>query len=361
MRTLLLPVVLSIIWLICFAPWVSLVHWWLDWPLTYLAGLSALLTPAYTYFSLRALRHGPDWFAFASMQFLGLGSVGWLLLLPGWLAAWLLPSPLVATAFAIAWIGLTILAVSNANRLHDVSIKIKDRRITDSLRLVQISDVHIGSRSGRWLEKVVERVNSHQPDIVLITGDLLDLSRVEEEDLKALQQLNTETYMCIGNHERYINLDKALAAIRSHGVSVLHDEMIETRGIQVIAVDDADKPEHLDEVIKGINISHDKFSVTLYHRPDGWKFVRKHNLPLMLAGHTHNGQVWPFNLLVKRRYPEIAGLYEEDKQDETRTKKKQGTRRQPVKLYVSSGTGTWGPTMRLGTKCEVTIFDLSND
>ena len=288
------------------------------------------------------------------MQFLGVGSVGWQLFIPGWLAVWFVPAPVVAAAVVVAWIALTILAVFNAHRIHDVFVDIHDQRIRKPLRLVQISDVHIGSRSGRFLDKVVKQVNSHKPDLVLVTGDLLDLSQVEEDDLKALQHLQAETYMCIGNHERYVNLDKALAAIRSHGVTVLHDEMIVAKDIQIIAIDDADQPDHMDEIISGIDISHDKFSVMLYHRPDGWKFVKKHKLPLMLAGHTHNGQVWPFGVLVKRRYPEIAGLYQEEQ------KGTEDIASTPSKLYVSSGTGTWGPTMRLGTKCEVTVFELSN-
>ena len=348
MRFFLLPVVQLIIWLVCFAPWVSLLHWWLDWPLALLIVCSALLTPVYTYGSLKALRDGPDWFAFGSMQFMGVGSVGWPLLIPAWIAIIFLPASLVATAFVFIWICLTILAVTNAHRLHDIAIDIKDARIKESLRLVQISDVHIGSRSARFLHKVVERVNSHKPNVVVISGDLLDLSRVNAAELQALGDIEAETYMCIGNHERYVDIEKALSAIRSHGVKVLNDEMVLTRGIQVIAIDDADKPDHMDEIISNLDISGDRFSVMLYHRPDGWEYVKKHKLPLMLAGHTHNGQVWPFNWLVKRRYPEIAGLYQQDIDQNTKSQ-----------LYVSSGTGTWGPTMRLGTKCEVTVFNLS--
>lgn len=348
MRLLLLPVVLAILWLVCFAPWVSILHWWLNWPAGYLVIFSALLTPAYTFISLRALRHGPDWFAFGSMQFLGMGSIGWPLLIPAWLAVPWLPNTLVAIVFVVIWIGLTILAVTNAHRLHDVSIDIIDPRITTPLRMVQISDVHIGSRSARFLEKVVARVNQHEPDIVVISGDLLDLSRVDATDLQALGDIEADTYMCVGNHERYVDIEKALTAIRSHGVEVLQDEQTLAHGIQIIAIDDADKPDRMDEIIKNLDISNDRFSVMLYHRPDGWKFVKKHKLPLMLAGHTHNGQVWPFNWLVKRRYPEIAGLYQS----------KIGGN-EHSQLYVSSGTGTWGPVMRLGTKCEVTIFNLS--
>ncbi len=349
MRFFLSPPVLAIIWLVAFAPWVSLLHWWLAWPLGYLTAGSALLTPLYTFVSLKALRDGPDWFAFGSMQFLGAGSVGWPLLIPAWLATLFLPQPLVAAAFLVIWACLVMLAIVNAHRIHDISIDIADSRIEKPLRLVQISDVHIGSRSAAFLDKVVARVNSHKPDIVLITGDLLDLSRVDAEELKALGDINAESYMCVGNHERYVNIEKALAAIRSHGVHVTQDEVTVTRGIQIISIDDADKPDRMDNIIKDMDIDHDRFSVVLYHRPDGWEYVKKYQLPLMLAGHTHNGQVWPFTLVVKRRYPEIAGLYQHSIGQNVISQ-----------LYVSSGTGTWGPTMRLGTKSEVTIFNLSN-
>lgn len=343
MQLLRLPVVLFALWLVCFAPWISLLHWVFDWPFRLLLLASVIATPAYTFVSFRALRKGPDRLAHASMQFLGLGSVVWPFLVPLWLANLVLPSQLVALAFALLWIVIAIFASINARRLHDVHLEINDDRIAQPLKVVQISDVHVGSRSRAFLDTVVDRVLSHQPDMVLITGDLLDLSRVTSDDLSPLSRIEQPVYMCIGNHERYVDFENALQSIGSQSVTVLRDELIEDQGIQIIGIDDADNADRVATVLAALKPATEQFTVVLYHRPDGWDFVKQYNLPLMLAGHTHNGQVWPFNWLVKWQYPNIAGLYE-----------KNGNQ-----LYVSCGTGTWGPVFRLGSKCEVTVFKLS--
>lgn len=347
MRLLVFPAVLLVIMLVCFAPWVWLIHWATDLSLVFLLSTTLLVAPVYMLLSMKALRGGPDWFAWGSMQFLGLGSVGWWLLIPGWAASLFVPSHLVAVFFALAWVVLIILANVNANRLHNLFLNIKDHRIAKPTRLVQISDVHIGSRTPKFLEKVVDRVREHKPDLVLITGDLLDLSNVNANSLNALKRIEVPVYMCIGNHERYVDFENALNSIKANNVIVLRDEATIAGDIQLIGIDDLDKPDHVGEVLRELKLSPDHFSVVLYHRPDGWSHVKQHELPLMLAGHTHNGQVWPFKWLVKLQYPEICGTYEAETESAT------------LRLHVSSGTGTWGPTFRLGTRCEVTVIDLN--
>jgi len=209
---------------------------------------------------------------------------------------------------------------------------------------VQISDVHVGSRSPAFLQKVVSQVNQHKPDIVVITGDLLDASTVGSNDLAALNQLACPAYMCIGNHERYVDLDKALDSIASHGVTILRDESLTIDGIQLIGIDDRDKPDALPAILDKIQIDPALFSILLYHRPDGWQAALDKNIRLTLAGHTHAGQMFPFGFLVKRQYPNMAGLFTSEEKS----------------LYVSVGTGTWGPIFRLGTQCEMTVIDLHN-
>ncbi|MEM7257593.1 MAG: hypothetical protein AAF404_09415, partial [Pseudomonadota bacterium] len=107
-------------------------------------------------------------------------------------------------------------------------------------------------------------------------------------------------------------------------------------------VDDTDNPAHAAQQLATIPVDADRFSVLLYHRPDGWTAARKHGIDLMLAGHTHAGQIWPFGLLVKRQFPQMAGYFSQEQQH----------------MFVSQGTGTWGPTLRFGTRCEMTVIDL---
>ena len=86
------------------------------------------------------------------------------------------------------------------------------------------------------------------------------------------------------------------------------------------------------------------FTVLLYHQPDIWDAAKRHGIELMLSGHTHKGQIWPFGLLVRTRYAHVAGHFQASLSH----------------LFVSQGTGTWGPHMRFGTRCEMTVIDLQS-
>lgn len=334
-------ILLFVIWLVCFLPWVILAS---------LAGtnstlvllVSAVLVPLYVEGSMRVLRHGPDWLAFASMQWLGLSAIAFPLALPAWLLSFWFASEPVLIIYATGWALLVLLAVYKAHRIHDVHREISDHRIGDACRIVQISDVHVGSRSPRFLQKVVDRVNGHTPDIVLITGDLLDLGRIGVEELGPLSSLNAPAYMCIGNHERYVDLERALSSVSEHGVIILRDEQIRYKSLSLIGIDDHDEPLRVRDVLSRLSPADGLFHILLYHRPDAWAIALEFGIPLMLSGHTHNGQIWPFGLLVKRRFRQVVGWHEAP----------------GGLLHVSSGTGTWGPTMRLGTRCEMAVLDL---
>lgn len=242
----------------------------------------------------------------------------------------------------IAWIGLAALSVWHAITIKNRYIELNAPQLNTPVRIVQISDVHIGSRSAAFLHKVVKQVNAEKPDLVFITGDLLDASSVGRQELAALADLTAPTYMCIGNHECYVDLNKALRAIESHGVTVLRDAKINSHGMQIIGIDDREKPDSLPEIIETLQLDPTAYSVLLYHRPDGWQAALERNIDLTLSGHTHAGQMFPFGLLVKRRYPQMAGLFSQAGKS----------------LYVSVGTGTWGPLFRLGTQSEMTVIDL---
>jgi len=242
-----------------------------------------------------------------------------------------------------AWIGIAWHARRAAVRVHDVPLRLELPGLARAVRLVQLSDVHVGSRDGAFLERVVEQALSHSPELVVITGDLLDESRVGASDLAALARFACPVYLAIGNHERYVDLDAALRAIRHHGVHVLRDQTVVHGPLRLIGLDDRDRPDDLPAVLAQLGDDADHVDLLLYHRPDGWAAARDRAIPLTLSGHTHGGQIWPFGWLVRRQYPEMIGRFERD-----------GTT-----LYVSSGTGTWGPALRLGTRCEMTVIDLS--
>ena len=211
------------------------------------------------------------------------------------------------------------------------------------LRLVQISDVHVGSRSGRFLSRVVRRVNEQNPDYVLITGDLIDFSDIQIDEIQALGSLDAPAIFIIGNHERYVDTEEICERLEALGIRVLRNESIIIGGLQIIGIDDAEPKTQVRSEIRRLRPEPDKFRILLYHRPDGAGDAQAWGAHLMLCGHTHNGQILPFNLLVRRIFPKICGRYQIGN----------------MQLYVSPGTGTWGPILRLGSRCEISIIELT--
>ena len=248
---------------------------------------------------------------------------------------------------AVPWIlGIaTVLVVLAVIASHFLSVKYLEfgsEKITRPHRIVQISDVHIGSRQGGYLTRIVNRINLLKPDVVVITGDLVDSAAVGHDELKCLKRLSARTLFSIGNHERYADLDKVLALLTELGVESLRQRRVIAGELQVIGIDDADEHDQVACMLPTIQDRSDHYTVLLYHRPLGWEAAVEHGVDLMLSGHTHNGQIFPFNLLVKRQFRRISGLYSEG----------------GGHLYVSPGTGTWGPLMRLGSFNEITCIDV---
>ena len=208
--------------------------------------------------------------------------------------------------------------------------------------LVQISDVHVGSRSSRFLQRIVSRVNALEADYVLITGDLVDHRGISSAELSSLGTLRAPTYFIIGNHERYVDLAAICERLRGLNVDVLRNESRTLGDIQLLGIDDAEARTQVASVLRQLEPEADKFRLLLYHRPDGAQDAADWGIDLMLCGHTHNGQIMPFNLLVRRFFPTICGLYEVA----------------GLTLYVSPGSGTWGPVLRLGSRCEISVIHL---
>jgi predicted MPP superfamily phosphohydrolase len=241
---------------------------------------------------------------------------------------------------AITVIGLA--GFINTQILHVKQVDIEASEATDGQQVVQISDIHIGSRSPRLLTPIVERVNALHPDYVLITGDLVDYAGISRQALSVLGEITAPTYFAIGNHERYVDLNAIDERLRALGIHVLRNEAMCAGPFQFIGVDDVDQAPRIAEQLAPIELSDEHYQVLLYHRPDGFDAAVARNIPLMLAGHTHAGQIPPFNFLVKRVYPRLKGLFREaDSQ-----------------LYVSPGTGTWGPVLRLVSRSEITLLNF---
>ncbi len=219
-------------------------------------------------------------------------------------------------------------------------------------RIVQMTDVHVGPTIGRdFVSSVVRATNALAPDMVVITGDLVDGSVEQLRDLvEPLRDLRTKdgVFFVTGNHEYYSGADAWIAHLGTLGIRVLRNERVDIRGaFDLAGVDDASSgrmlPHHGQDVA-GATAGRDpaRALVLLAHQPKAFKHALAANVDLQLSGHVHGGQLVPFNWLVRLDQPFIAGLH----------------RVRDTWVYVSTGTGYWGPPMRVGTGAELTHVEL---
>ena len=353
-----LVAILCLLWLSMIAPAATVVALLSGASFYSLWSVSLWVIPAMFLLLLAVFRSRNRSFRWLVFQYLGISSVCFSAAMGGAILSLFLSNSsagiwaVVLAVLSSAW------GIYSAHRIHSVTLSISSPKIGKQLRVVQISDVHIGSRKPAFLRKVMDQVLLHSPDLLVITGDLVD-ENVSLEDMAPLSLMSCPVLYCSGNHERYINYAQALDVIAAHGVNVLKDQSVELLGLRVIGVEDRQERQEAVTVLEqlqrslidteaegGIDTTDaTPFTVLLYHQPDIWDAAKRHGIELMLSGHTHNGQVWPFGLLVRTRYAHVAGHFQASLSH----------------LFVSQGTGTWGPHMRLGTRCEMTVIDLRPD
>ncbi len=156
-------------------------------------------------------------------------------------------------------------------------------------------------------------------------------------------KLRAEIYFVNGNHETYEGINKVNELFNKSKITVLDNKVVPFDGIQFVGVTYSETKNHLKTILSKLKLNESKPAILLYHAPDELKIAEKEGIDLQLSGHTHAGQIAPFNLITMLRYPRYRGLYNIGK----------------MKLYVSPGTGTWGPYMRLGSKNEITLLKLT--
>jgi predicted MPP superfamily phosphohydrolase len=221
--------------------------------------------------------------------------------------------------------------------------------------IVQISDLHIGATiKDRYIQAVVERVNALNADLIAITGDVVDGS-VEHLELHTapLAGLSSRhgSYLVTGNHEYYSGVTTWVKEFERLGLSVLMNEhiVIEHEGSQLVVAGVTDFSGHLFDPLHKSNpqasiagAPNSTPKILLAHQPRSSKAAALAGFDLQLSGHTHGGQFWPWNLFVRIQQPYTAGLH----------------RLNNLLIYISRGTGYWGPPKRLGAPSEITRLRL---
>lgn len=255
-------------------------------------------------------------------------------------------------------VGLVLAALAYGRSVRVKRVRVPLERLPAALagtKIVQLSDVHIGPTLGRpFLERIVRIVNGLEPDVVVITGDLVDgsVARLGKE-VAPLAQLRAPygVYFVTGNHEYYSGAEAWCAYLTTLGIRVLRNERVSigkgSDSFDLAGVDDFSarhfgpgQGADLERALVGRDASREL--VLLAHQPRAIVEAERAGVGLQISGHTHGGQIWPFNFLVRLQQPVTSGL----------------VRFGRSLIYVSNGTGYWGPPMRLGSPAEVTELVL---
>lgn len=214
----------------------------------------------------------------------------------------------------------------------------KVKKITS---IIFISDVHLGSNSKKHLKNILSKINKTNAQMLLIGGDLIDSSTFDIQDLEIFKQIKIPIFYVTGNHEYYLkNWVLINKNLRKFNIIRLNNKSNNINEINIIGVDDNLNIDEQKIVIKK-NSRKKSFNLVLVHKPSVWKYSHKFS-DLMLSGHTHNGQIFPFGLIVKLKFENLYGMYQNNFSN----------------LYVSSGVGCWGPKMRLGTSNEIVEISI---
>ena len=239
---------------------------------------------------------------------------------------------------------LCILSLIYGKLIFVKKIKVNTSKVDNDIKIIFLSDVHLGSNSKRHLSRLYSKIKTIKYDLLLIGGDLIDSSSFDLKDLKLLREIKQPILFVSGNHEFYIkNHMVKLRDLKNYNINYLDDKNYIYKSINIIGVGDNHTLEK--QIINTNKLINDKyFNLLLVHKPSVWEHVNT-KIDLMLSGHTHYGQIFPFNIFVKIKFKYIYGLYKNIYS----------------KLYVSSGSGCWGPSMRLGTKNEIVEIFITNN
>ncbi|MBN2264733.1 MAG: metallophosphoesterase [Candidatus Aminicenantes bacterium] len=249
----------------------------------------------------------------------------------------------------------------NATRLRtvDLVLRIPGRSAqVEKLTVVAASDLHLGTLVGPGrLAKVVRRINALEPDVVLFAGDIVDETVTEEIEAKLggiMGRLRAPLglYACPGNHEFYSGLERNLACLASCGITVLEDEAVEVGGAFILvgrrdpsSLEPQEKRLSIEGVLNASGPASDLPVIVLDHQPIALEEAERAGAALQISGHTHDGQVFPIGLINGLIYEHNYGYLRQG-----------GTH-----VYVTSGAGTWGPPVRIGSRAEIVRIELCFD
>ena len=256
---------------------------------------------------------------------------------------------------------LTIYSVWNANTIRIKEVTIPVKGLTQEIRAVHITDVHLGNfRGKREVNKIVSKIKTLNPDVIFNTGDMFDSKAhfIEGKDVLApFRTLDMPHYFVYGNHDEHVGVEEVIHRMKAANATVLLNEVTHFGELQLIGLNNMipdnntfdphaiDDSETIEETLNKLNIKADAPTIVLHHRPDGVNYMQRKGANLLLAGHTHAGQIFPFTIIAKLMFGYNRGLYNYEDMD----------------IYVSEGVGTIFAPIRLGTRSAIAFIRLVSD
>ncbi|HZR64020.1 MAG TPA: metallophosphoesterase [Terriglobales bacterium] len=259
---------------------------------------------------------------------------------------------LAESLFAIA-IVVGLAGVFNASWTRITRMTVKLENLPDAWRgrkAALISDLHLGPvRNGSFLRRMIAKILNEQPHAIFIAGDLYDGTAIDAASAaQPLSRLTTApkgVYFVAGNHEQFHDESEYLRAVESAGVRVLTNEKVEIDGLQLAGVPygNAANPRTFASILRNLRPDPDRASILLTHAPDHPEIAEAAGFSLQLSGHTHLGQFIPWSWIARRIYKQfVYGLSWIGK----------------MQVFTSSGAGTWGPPLRLGSNPEIVMLQF---
>ena len=264
-----------------------------------------------------------------------------------------LPGTLCVLGFMVA-----LFTYANIHYHHKVRVPMEidtKGKVTRPLKLVLMSDLHLGYHNGRQeFAKWVDKINAEQPDLVLIGGDIIDISvrpLIEEGVAEEFRRLKAPVYACLGNHEYYSGEPRAQQFYRDAGIHLLRDSVVtlpDYGNLTIIGRDDRTNAgrKSVAELMKECQDPQPPilggYQLLLDHQPYHLERTAKAGIDFQFSGHTHYGQVWPISWIEDAIYECAYGQLTKGN----------------TRFYVSSGIGIWGAKFRIGTQSEYVVLTL---
>lgn len=276
----------------------------------------------------------------------------WVAIIVCGLVAPLTPVAVVGKILLVAALAVGVYGLVHNRQMVVTSIKVQLPNLPaewKGKKLVWVSDIHLGPvYSTVFLNRIVEKIEDLQPDMIFVGGDVYDGTEFPvEESVASLSKLRAPqgTFFITGNHEEFGDNSRYVNAIRAAGIKILNNELVDVHGLQVLGVDynSTVKRDKFLEVLQSLTIDKSKPAILLKHAPTALDISANAGINLELSGHTHRAQMYPLNWITALVYKGYDyGLHYF----------------QSMTVYTSSGVGTWGPPFRVGSPSEIVLIEL---